>query len=224
MVKVMLVDDHPVVREGLRTVIESAPDMDLVGEAGDGREALQMLAALRPQVMLVDLHLPDMSGLELIRHLRREWPSTAVVVLTVNDSHWSFTEALRAGACGYLLKDAAYDLIPLAIRAAAQGGSLIQQRLLAAHAQTLPAVSAPRSQLPELTAREADVLNLLAQGCKNRIISEQLHLAEVTVKKYVQSLIAKVGVEDRTQLAVLAARHGFGEDAEVAGPMPAPAH
>jgi DNA-binding NarL/FixJ family response regulator len=218
VIRVILVDDHPVVRERIRAVLAASDDLTLVGEAADATEARRLIEQRKPDVVLMDLNLPGISGHEAIRHLRQEWPDIKVVVLTVNDSEWSFIEAMRNGACGYLLKDGPHDLIPLAVRSALHGGSLVPHRLLEYHA-----VAQPRSHrgqaraLPELTARELEVLRLVARGLHNRVICERLHLAEVTVKKYVQSLIAKTGVHDRTQLAILAVRQGLGDDDEPAG-------
>lgn len=216
-IKVLLVDDHPVVREGLRTVLRAEPGIELVGEAASGLHALNMMEVADPQVVLLDIQLPGMSGLETLREIKRRAPHVAVVMLTMYDSEVYFAEAVRLGANGYLLKDSPQELISLAIRAAGQGGMVIPPRLFETAMRLqmdVPAKPVDR-QLQELTSnltpRECDVLRLLARGYPNRAISDEMHLAEVTVKKYVQSLVGKLGVPDRTHAALLAARLGLAD-------------
>lgn len=216
-VTVLLVDDHPVVREGLHTVLSADPVIELVGEASTGEEALEMLERLRPQVVLLDVQLPGMNGLDTLRAIKQRSKETAVVMLTVYDSEMYFIEAMRCGANGYLMKDAQQELISLAIRSAACGGCMVNMRMVAATAQRmrLPIETPPDPEVAKITSkltpRELDVLRMLARGLQNRAISERLHLAEVTVKKYVQVVVAKIGVPDRTRAALLGARLGLGD-------------
>lgn len=216
-IRVMLVDDHPVVREGLRTVLKADPAITLVAEASSGTEALELVERERPQVVLLDIQLPGLSGLEVLREIRRRHPDTGVVVLTMYDSEIYFVEAMRSGAHGYLLKDAPNELLCVAIRAAVQGGTLVHPRLLDVAIRGAEVLFRKTSDptldkvTSQLTPREIDVLRLLARGAQNRAISEELHLAEVTVKKYVQSVVAKLAVPDRTRAALLGARLGLAD-------------
>ena len=213
----MLVDDHPVVREGLRTVLKSDPRIELVAEAASGPQALERVGLDVPDVVLLDIQLPGMTGLDVLREIKLRNPSVGVVMLTMYDSEVYFVEAMRGGADGYLLKDAPHELLCVAIRAAALGGTVVCPRLLEGAIRGAEAVFRKTSDptleavTAQLTPRELDVLRLLARGAQNRAISEELHLAEVTVKKYVQSVVAKLGVPDRTRAALLAARLGLAD-------------
>lgn len=222
-IKVLLVDDHPVVREGLRAVLGSEPGIEMVGEACSGAEALQKVSDLQPEVILMDIQLPETNGLEVMRQIHRTWPDMAVIILTVYDSEIYCIDALRSGAQGYLLKDASCALVAQAIRAARSGGALVEGNLLRRAVQSLAGGArrnkagagreepAPGSIPTDLTPRELDVLRLLAKGYHNKAISDELHLAAVTVKKYVQAVIAKLGTSDRTQAALLGARLGLAD-------------
>jgi DNA-binding NarL/FixJ family response regulator len=216
-IRVVLVDDHPVVREGLRTVLHTDPGIDLVGEAADGAQALEIAGRLLPDVMLLDIQLPGRTGLEVLRELKSLHPQIGVVILTTHDSEVYFVEAMRTGASGYLLKDAPHELLGLAVRTAALGVRLVPPGMLDGVIRGAEVVTRRTSDptldriTSQLTPRELDVLRLLARGAQNRVISEELHLAEVTVKKYVQSVVAKLAVPDRTQAALLAARLGLAD-------------
>ena len=222
-VRVLLVDDHPVVREGLRAVLSSEPGIAMVGEACSGAEALQKVDELAPEVVLMDIQIPETNGLEVMRQIHRTHPDIAVIILTVYDSEIYCIDALRSGAQGYLLKDASCALVAQAIRAARNGGALVEGNLLRRAIQGLAGgTRRPRSgaaqeepatgSIPtDLTPRELDVLRLLARGHHNKAICDELHLAAVTVKKYVQSIIAKLGASDRTQAALMGARMGLSD-------------
>ena len=216
-IRVALVDDHPVVREGLRTVLQAEPGLALVGEAASGLEALELAERLRPDVVLLDIQLPDKGGLEVLRELKARHPQMGVVILTTHDSEVYFVDAMRAGASGYLLKDAPHGLLGVAVRAAALGGNLVHPRLLDGVLRSADVVTRRTSDptldlvTSQLTPRELEVLRLLARGAQNRAISQELHLAEVTVKKYVQSVVGKLAVPDRTRAALLAARLGLAD-------------
>lgn len=216
-ISVMLVDDHPVVREGLRTVLKADPMFELVAEAASGGEALARVAEMMPQVVLLDVQLPGKSGLEVLREIKLRHPQVSVVMLTMYDSEVYFIEAMKFGASGYLLKDAPHELLGVVIRAAALGGAVVNRRLLEVAIRGAEVLFRKTSDptlekvTSQLTPRELDVLRLLARGAQNRAISAELHLAEVTVKKYVQSVVAKLAVPDRTRAALLGARLGLAD-------------
>lgn len=206
--RLLLVDDHPVVRDGLRANLVDEPALEVVGEAGSGEEALALVEELQPDVILMDVRLPGLSGLETTRRLAESHPQIRVVMLTIFDEPAYFAEALRAGASGYLLKDSPPELIVWAVQAAARGSAVVPAALLRGVAAAAPAPGG-RPGTDQLTAREMDVLRLLADGCSNKAIAARMGLAEPTVKKYMQSVIGKLGVSDRTQAATLAVRLGL---------------
>jgi two-component system, NarL family, response regulator LiaR len=206
-VKVLVCDDHPVVRQGLRTFLSGRPDIDVVGDAADGEEALRKVPHLRPDVVLMDLLMPGMGGLEAIRRLSAEHPDVAVIVLTSMTDTEQVLPAVRAGARGYLLKDAEPAEVERAILAAQRGEALLHPR--AAASVLAQARSAEPDPLGALTARERDVLACLGRGLTNRQIASELVIAEKTVKTHVSSILAKLGVADRTQAAIAAVRAGL---------------
>jgi DNA-binding NarL/FixJ family response regulator len=206
-IHVLLVDDQTLMREGLRVLLELEPDLAVTGEAGDGESALEQYAALRPDVVLMDIRMPGMDGVEATRRLRQKDPDARVVILTTFDDDEYVIEGLRAGALGYLLKDTSGHDLAAAIRTVAAGGALIapavMRTVLAEFARTAAPARAPDSGLPEpLSDRERDVLRLVALGLSNREIAERLSLAEGTVKNHVTSILQKIGVRDRTQAAL----------------------
>ena len=206
-IRVLLVDDQRLMREGLRTLLELEPDLQVAGEAGDGQAALDAYAALRPDVVLMDIRMPGMDGVEATRRLRRDDPDARVVILTTFDDDEYVIEGLRAGALGYLLKDVSGHDLAAAIRTVAAGGALIapavMRTVLTEFARTAAPARAPDAGLPEpLSDRERDVLRLVALGLSNREIAERLSLAEGTVKNHVTSILQKIGVRDRTQAAL----------------------
>ncbi len=199
-IRVLIVDDHSVVREGLRMFLARDPDLEVVGEAADGAEAIQQARLLRPDVVIMDVLMPVLDGIAATQVIRSELPETEVLALTSVLESASVTEALRVGAIGYLLKDTRAAELRTAIKAAAAG-----QVQLSAQASSylLGALRMPERPEP-LTPREMDVLRLLAHGQSNKEISRTLHLVEETVKSHVRHILAKLGVQSRTQ-AVLAA-------------------
>jgi len=216
-IKVLLVDDHPVVREGLRTMLNTAPDIEVVAEAGDGLEAIERTNEHSPQVVLMDLRMPNMDGLEATRRIKSQLPSTSVIVLTIYDNDAYVVDAVRAGAGGYLLKDASKDLLIHTIRAVNSGGMLIKTDLLREAILSLSdaAGDQPKEKLGNstaldgLTPRERDVLLLVIRGQSNKEIGQALSISEDTAKKHVQTIMLKMGVSDRTQAAVKAVRAGL---------------
>ena len=209
--RVMIVDDQAVVREGLRAILGTVPGFEVVGVAGNGAEAVENFPGWRPDVVLMDLNMPIMNGVEAIRALRASHPDVKILVLTTYDAEEWVLDAVRAGAAGYLLKDAPRDRLIEAIKGTARGSSHIDPAvagdLLARVA--VSEAAAPSAVAASLSDRELDVLRLLGNGMTNAAIAESLFLSEGTVRNYVSSILTKLQVEDRTQAAVLAVRHGL---------------
>jgi DNA-binding NarL/FixJ family response regulator len=208
-VRVLLVDDQALFREALATLLEVRPEIDVVGEAGNGAEALERAAVLRPDVVLMDLHMPVLDGIGATRRLQVEHPDIRVLALTTFDDDEEVFAALRAGAVGYLLKDVSSDRLVEALLAAARGESVLQPSVAAkvvARVARMADEPAPRAQplVDPLSDRELEVLRLLADGSSNREIAAALFLAEGTVKNHVTSVLAKMGARDRTQAALRA--------------------
>ena len=213
VLRLLLVDDQKLMREGLRILLELEPDLKVVGEAENGEAALAAYARHQPDVVLMDVRMPGMDGVEATWRLRERWPQARIIILTTfNDDEYVF-EGLRAGALGYLLKDVSGAELAQAVRTVAAGGALIEpsvaQKVLAEFARLVPPARPPDEGLPEpLTEREREVLRLLTRGLSNREIGARLSLAEGTVKNYVTQILQKLGVRDRTQAAVRARELG----------------
>jgi DNA-binding NarL/FixJ family response regulator len=208
-VRVLLADDQALFREALATLLGTRTEVRVVGEAGDGFQALHRSAELRPDVVLMDLHMPVLDGIAATRRLRAEQPEVRVLALTTFDDDEDVFEALRAGALGYLLKDVSSDRLVEAVLAAARGESVLQPSVAAKVVARLAQLdAAPRSRpqplVVPLSDRELDVLRLLAGGRSNREIAAELYLAEGTVKNHVTNVLAKLGARDRTQAALRA--------------------
>jgi len=213
-VRVLLCDDQALVRSGFRMVLEAREDMEVVGEAENGAGALELAARCRPDVILMDVRMPVMDGVEATRRLARTGTSARIVILTTFDSDEYVYEALRAGASGFLLKDVQPAQLIDAVRVVARGEALlaptVTRRLLDRFAHTLPdrAGSAPAA-LSELSERELEVLTLLASGLSNAELAERLFVSETTVKTHVSSILRKLGLRDRVQAVVLAYQAGL---------------
>ena len=212
MIKVLLVDDQTLIRQGIRLLLEIEPDIQVVGQAANGREALQQVESLHPDVVLMDVRMPEMDGVTATRALGERFPGVKVIILTTFEDDETIFEGLKAGARGYLLKDISSDEMAQAVRKVAAGEALIQSRITgkvlaefsrlasATDRQAAGRANADSEALPiPLTERELDVLRALARGLSNREISEQLVITEGTVKNHVSSLIDKMGVRDRMQ-------------------------
>jgi DNA-binding NarL/FixJ family response regulator len=215
-INVLLVDDQRLLREGLRTLLELHPDLRVVGEAADGIEAEHLVERLRPTVVLMDLRMPRRDGVAATARLHERFPATQVVVLTTFDDDELVFRSLEAGACGYLLKDVGSDALAEAVRTAASGDSPLQPSIARKVLMRLRQPAAPgltAAQRATFTARDRDVLRRLADGATNREIAADLALTEGTVKNYISALLAKTALNDRTQLALFAARHGFAAPA-----------
>lgn len=205
-IRVFLLDDHEVVREGLKTLLESTGEIEVVGESNSAQEATARIPALKPHVALLDGRLPDGSGIDVARDVRSVDPSIASLILTSYDDDEALFAAIMAGASGYILKDVRGNDLVSAVRVVASGGSLIDPDLTG---RVLDRIRSGPSAVPELanlTAQEMTLLEHLAEGLTNRQIGERMFLAEKTVKNYVSNVLAKLGVERRTQAAILATK------------------
>ena len=216
-IRLMLVDDQRLMRDGLRTLLELEPDFAVVAEAANGQEALDQYAQARPNVVLMDVRMPVMDGVEATRKLREDWPGVQVIILTTFDDDEYVFEGLRAGAQGYLLKAVSGDELAEAIRTVAAGGALIDpsvtRKVVAEFARLKTSGPSQASELIEpLSDRELEVLRLLASGLTNREIADRLFLAEGTIKNYVTNILGKIGARDRTQAALRARELGLLQD------------
>ena len=207
MIRVLVADDEELVRTGLRMILGCEADLDVVGEAKDGEDAVRMVAELDPDVLLLDLRMPVRDGLWTLAELRDH--SVRIVVLTTFDTDANVQQALLAGAAGFLLKDAPADRLVGAVRAAAAGDAVLAPSVVRRLVQGLAPISTGNPvALDPLTEREHDVLVLMADGCSNAEIGERLHVTEGTVKTHVARILMKLGVRDRLQAVVLAYRSG----------------
>lgn len=207
MIRVFLLDDHEVVRRGLRELLESGGDIEVVGESGTAQEATARVPALRPHVAILDGRLPDGSGIDVCRDVRSVDPSIAVLILTSYDDDDALFAAIMAGAAGYILKQVRGSDLLTTVRRVAAGQSMLDPEVTKQVLDRLRNPPPESSALEPLSEREREVLQLIGEGMTNRQIGERMFLAEKTVKNYVSGLLAKLGLERRTQAAVFAAKH-----------------
>ena len=205
MIRVLIADDHKVVRQGLRFLLSSEPGIEVAGEAADGVAALDAIRDVRPDVVLLDLFMPRLDGLAVLAAMRDQRLTAAVLVLTSSADDQHLVQAIKAGALSYLPKTAGVDQVVDAVRAAARGESVLQPAATARLLRELRHAAA--DPLGQLTPRETDVLKGLAQGRSNREIAKALSVSEETVKSHVSSILAKLGLADRTQAAIFALQH-----------------
>jgi len=205
MIRVLIADDHKVVRQGLRFLLSSEPGIEVAGEAADGVAALDAIRDIRPDVVLLDLFMPRLDGLAVLAAMRDQRLTAAVLVLTSSADDQHLVQAIKAGALSYLPKTAGVDQVVDAVRAAARGESVLQPTATARLLRELRHAAA--DPLGQLTPRETDVLKGLAQGRSNREIAKALSVSEETVKSHVSSILAKLGLADRTQAAIFALQH-----------------
>ncbi len=212
--KIIICDDQALIRDGLEMLLKLEKDVEVVGQAQDGAEAVEQVAQHQPDLVLMDLKMPGMNGIEATRQIRTHYPAVKVLVLTTyDDDEWVY-DAVRAGASGYLLKDMPREEVIKAVRGTVEGKAFVDPavagKLLGqvAEQQTQPATLIT----DKLTGREVDVLRLLAQGLTNTDIATRLHLSEGTVRNHVSAIFAKLDVSDRTQAAVIAIQHGLGHE------------
>jgi two-component system, NarL family, response regulator LiaR len=211
-IRVLIADDHAVVRQGLRTFLELQDDIEVVGDACDGEEAVSAALDGRPDVVLMDLVMPELDGIEATRRILRERPATRVIALTSFLDDEKVLPAVRAGASGYLLKDVEPEQLVRAIHTVHGGEALLHPAATATVMRELADHAQPADETDlGLTGREREVLTLVARGLPNKLIARELGIAEKTVKTHVSSILAKLGVTDRTQAALLAVRRGWVE-------------
>ena len=208
-ISVLLVDDHTLFRSGIRSLLQRHPEFNVVGEAADGFEGIKRALQLQPQVVLLDLNMPGMSGVETLQLMRQDCPDTAIIMLTVSEDAEDLSVALKAGASGYLLKNIDTDYLTRAIRRAAAGETVVAEAMTAKLvAQLQSGAAAPvASELDKLTPREREILDCLARGESNKSIARNLELAESTVKIHVQNVLKKLKLSSRVQAAVYAVEH-----------------
>lgn len=212
-VRVLIVDDQALFREGLRTLLSTRTDIDVVGEAATGAEAIALVERLQPAVVLMDLRMPQMDGIEATTRIRDRWPSIPVLALTTFDDDGNVFGALRAGAAGYLLKDVSSETLVSAIHAAARGESFLQSTVTGKVVGAFARMMGPgpqRALIVPLSPREREILALVATGASNKEVADRLCLAEGTVKNHVTSILGKLEVRDRTQAALKARELGIG--------------
>jgi DNA-binding NarL/FixJ family response regulator len=213
-VRVLLADDHPLFREGMRGRLDRVADIAVVGEAASGDEAVELARKLKPHVVLMDIKMPGLNGIEATREILRAIPEVGVLVLTMFEDDDSVFAAMRAGAKGYLLKDSGGEEVVYAIRAVTSGeavfGSGVAERIIGFFSLPRPAV--PRRAFPELTEREEEVLSLVAQGKSNQEIARRLFVSLKTVRNHVSNILLKLQVADRAQAVIRARDAGIGRD------------
>jgi DNA-binding NarL/FixJ family response regulator len=200
-IKILTVDDHPILREGIAAVIQGEKDMLIVGEASNGREAIEMFRYTRPDVTLMDLQMPDMNGIDAIATIREEHPQARIIVLTTYEGDVLARRALKAGATGYILKDMIRTELLGAIRAVHHGKRYIPQKIAAELAEHYAE--------DDLSEREIEVLRQVARGTSNKIIASHLSISEATVKAHMQNILLKLGASDRTHAVSIATTRGF---------------
>jgi len=219
-IRILLVDDHALFRSGIRSLLQCYPGFTIVGEAGDGMEGVKRAIQFKPDVVLLDLNMPGLSGCETARMIVREMPSCQVLMLTVSEEAEDLFEALKSGACGYLLKNIEAETLENAIRAAAKGESVISPNMLGKllvgiragkSGLSSPAINDARSntELETLTKRELQILRCIANGQSNKLIGRELDITESTVKIHVQNIFRKLGLTSRVQAAVYAVERGL---------------
>lgn len=213
-IKVLIVDDHPLVREGLIKILSTDERIEVAGSAENGEQAVELALKIKPDIILMDINLPVLNGIEATRIIKSRMPETGIIALTIHDQEEYLFELIKAGISGYLLKDASPDLLVKTVLGVSKGESFIPPSLTAkmlAEFNRLTSISNRHANPQGLTKREVDVLRLLALGYSNRVIAEKLFISEKTVKNHLTSIFQKLGVEDRTQAAIHAVKNKIVE-------------
>ncbi|MBB2909732.1 DNA-binding NarL/FixJ family response regulator [Streptosporangium becharense] len=211
-IRVLIVDDHALIRRSLEMALDAETDIEVVGEASDGQEAVELADRLTPDVVLMDVRMPRRSGIEATREIKASVPSTRIIMLTVSDEEEDLFEAIKAGATGYLLKNVQLDEVPQAVRGVHEGQSLINPAMAAKLISEFASMSRkeaerpPQLPVPRLTEREMEVLRLVAKGMNNREIAKQLFISENTVKNHVRNILDKLQLHSRMEAVVYAVR------------------
>lgn len=208
-VKIMIADDHSLIREGLKTLLELDEDIEVIAEAVDGVDCLEQLVKIQPDVLLLDINMPKLNGLEVLKKLKLNKNKTHVLVLTVHNEVEYLMRAIEIGANGYVMKDAESSVLKEAIFTVALGHTYIQESLIPALNSKMIEKNADREKIENLTRRELEVLKLLALGTYNKEIAETLEISERTIKNHISNIFKKIGVTDRTQAAVFAIRNNL---------------
>ena len=211
-IRLLIVDDHEMVREGLRSILKDDPEVKVVGEAGDGEKALELIAKLHPDIILLDLKMPGMDGVEVCRRVRAQFPDTSLIALTTFMDERLVQECLQAGARGYVLKDVERFQLKQILRTVASGESVMDPKVvgqMAHHLREGTAEQESNRSRDDLTPQQLAILRLVAQGFSNKEISNQMFLSENTVKSYVQDLLQKMGARNRVEAAMVASKKGW---------------
>jgi DNA-binding NarL/FixJ family response regulator len=210
-IRILVADDHPVVRDGLVAILGTRPNFEVVGEAGTGPEAVELYGRLAPDIVFLDLEMPEMDGVAVLRALRQNDPDARVIIFTAFDTDERIVEAVRAGAAGYLLKGSPREEVFRAVQVVFAGGSLLQPVIASKLIRQMSQSPAQTNLLESLTPREGDVLRLLAQGLQNKEIAAELVISERTVKFHVSSILSKLNAGNRTEAVAIAAQNGLVE-------------
>ncbi len=211
-IRVLVCDDHDLIRQALRVVVNAEPDMEVIGEASDGVQAVELARELRPDAVVMDIEMPGLSGIEATSRIKSFLPRTSILALTVHDSNEYILRILEAGATGYLTKGVISKEVPAAIRSAVSGESILSAeilRKLIEYASRFPDTTARACSSAELTEKEVEILSLAARGCSNKAIGRELSLSENTVKKYMMTIFDKLGVHSRTAAVITAQQTGL---------------
>lgn len=208
-IKIMITDDHPIIREGLKQLLELDGNMEVIAEANDGEECLEMLQSISPDVLLLDINMPKRNGIEVLESIKKQKIPIKVLILTLHNEIEYLLKAVEIGIDGYILKDSDSDELKKAIEVVISGNTYIQPSLIPSLNKGKKEYTADENRIRSLTRRELEVLKLIAGGCSNRRISEELSISERTVKNHISHIFKKIDVEDRTQAAVFVMRNDF---------------
>ncbi len=209
LIRILIVDDHALIRQGLGKILAMEPQLQVVAEAADGTEAVELTRKLGPDVVLMDINMPVMNGLEATKIIKEEFPETGVIALTIHDDEEYVFELVNAGVSGYVLKDVDAESLVEAVKYVAEGKSIIHPNVTSKLLDQFQKLSQNKAEMPRLTPRETEVLQAIVQGLSNKEIGEMLFISEKTVKNHITNILRKLDVNDRTQAAVFALKHNM---------------